>query len=457
MFHKWSLIGQVSIVATVLIIILGLLAVSLFYFFSLRKESDKESEAQVQTAQYLKLLTSHSHPEAGEEWVVSFETEGAADLTIAPEDQDSINDLDFVSMKCAPSLALAEEGFGQEVNSEIQGGDVLFVPNWSCDGVGIVTHLVNIARKHTLRFRFGNKAAFAYNNPDSVTDSFEDESKIDSKSNITVDTGTGQVKLSTCADKGDGCSVDGDCCGDTPCVDYYCCDSACGGACDRCDVAGSLGTCTDVNSECAGTGASCYCSSGNCQACSNTGSSCYCSGYACQACSNNDSSCTCSGYVCQACAACKSCSSYSCSVNRTTNWSAGTYGCGSDDKRCYNGTCHDCSAEGGLFYWDGCSCVSFRSSSNKVCWRRASSDESCTTHCASPNACVSANWNDNTTCTMMKLWGYCGDSCDPRSESEAPYKYTGRAGSLCYYRSGAAQDCDQATGGALLRLCVCQY
>ena len=308
MLHKWSLIGQVSIVATVLIIILGLLAVSLFYFFSLRKESNKESEAQVQTAQYLKLLTSHSHPEAGEEWVVSFETEGEADLTIAPEDQDSIGDLDFVFLSCDGKEKAEEEA------PQILTGDVIFYPNWQCAGRGEIVHLVNIAGKHTLRFRFGNKAAFAYNNPDSVTDSFDDESKIAATSSVVI-TG-GHAQLATCGDIGDSCpNGNGDCCNNR-CVDGYCCDDVCGGNCDRCNDGGLLGTCTDVNSDCAGTGASCYCSSGNCQACSNTGSSCYCSGYACQACSNNDSSCTCSGYVCQACAVCKSCSSYNC-INRS--------------------------------------------------------------------------------------------------------------------------------------------
>jgi len=34
------------------------------------------------------------------------------------------------------------------------------------------------------------------------------------------------------------------------CVDGYCCDSACSGNCDRCDVSGNEGTCTDVDSLC---------------------------------------------------------------------------------------------------------------------------------------------------------------------------------------------------------------
>ncbi len=183
------------------------------YFFN----TWKGDETQTQTAQNLVLLNSHSHPEAGEKWVVSFETIGTADLIITPKDSDSIGDLDFASMKCAPSVALAEEGFGQEVIPEIQNGDVLFVPNWSCDGVGIVTHLVNIARKHALKFQFEDKMAFAYNNPDSITDSFDvnnpggnPEYYIASKSNITVS--GGQVRLSICGNNGTACTAAGECC-----------------------------------------------------------------------------------------------------------------------------------------------------------------------------------------------------------------------------------------------------
>jgi hypothetical protein len=153
----------------ILFLILFCLAGAGVFYFS---DIWKGSEIQTQTIPSLKLLTSHSNPQTGEEWVVSFETRGPADLTITPTDPDSIGDLDFVSMKCAPSVASAKEGFGQEVNPEIQKGDVLFVPNWSCDGVGIVAHLVNIARKHTLKFQFGDKMAFAYNNPDESTYDF---------------------------------------------------------------------------------------------------------------------------------------------------------------------------------------------------------------------------------------------------------------------------------------------
>lgn len=67
-----------------------------FYFF----DTWKGKEVLTQNSQSLKLLNSLSHPKTGEEWIVSFETKGVADLTISPTDLDTINDLDFVSLTC---------------------------------------------------------------------------------------------------------------------------------------------------------------------------------------------------------------------------------------------------------------------------------------------------------------------------------------------------------------------
>ena len=216
----------------------------------------KKENTQTQTAQNLKLLTSHSHPEAGEKWVVSFETTGASDLTIIPTDQDTIGDLDFISLTCD----------GEEKTPQILEGDVVLYPNWQCVGKGEITHLVNIARKHTLKFQFGDKLAFAYNNPDSVTDSFTDTSKISATSSVVVI--GGQVKL--VKTNGTACSSGSEC-GSGYCVDNYCCNTACGGTCQACVLSktgSATGTCanitsnTDPDSECAG--ACSVCQSGSC-------------------------------------------------------------------------------------------------------------------------------------------------------------------------------------------------
>jgi len=171
------------------------------------------------------------------------------------------------------------------------------------------------------------------------------------------------------------CTSDADC-DSTHCVDGYCCNFTCDGNCNRCNVAGSIGACTDVASDC--TGNCDVCSAGNCAAsvslctgncdtcsgsgtayscvasdslctgncdvcsgsgtayscaasnalCSNTTASCSCSGsgtvFNCSSCPDTYGLCgypTCSSYTCGnvpengvACATCKTCSSGTCSI-----------------------------------------------------------------------------------------------------------------------------------------------
>ena len=92
----------------------------------------------------LTILNVHSHPQTGDDWTVSFETKGAADLTITPDDQATIDDLDFVSLTCDD----------QERTPQILENDVVFYPNWFCENTGEIIHLVNVAGNHTLKFQF---------------------------------------------------------------------------------------------------------------------------------------------------------------------------------------------------------------------------------------------------------------------------------------------------------------
>jgi len=107
----------------------------------------------------LKILTVHSSPQAGADWQVLFETTGTADLTITPQDQATINDLDFVSLTCD----------GQPRAPQILENDTVFYPNWSCGGTAKVIHHVNVAGKHTLNFQFGEQIEYAYNSIPNVT------------------------------------------------------------------------------------------------------------------------------------------------------------------------------------------------------------------------------------------------------------------------------------------------
>lgn len=65
---------------------------------------------------------------------------------------------------------------------------------------------------------------------------------------------------------GDSCSTDGDC-PSNHCVDGVCCDTACDGTCEACDLSGTVGTCTYLPNyeEESGCTAQCYgCSDGSC-------------------------------------------------------------------------------------------------------------------------------------------------------------------------------------------------
>ena len=74
---------------------------------------------------------------------------------------------------------------------------------------------------------------------------------------------------------GSACGGNTECAGNH-CVDGFCCDSACSGQCQACDVGSSLGRCTTVTSgqphgnrtQCGGTGACAgSCSASNASAC----------------------------------------------------------------------------------------------------------------------------------------------------------------------------------------------
>jgi len=90
---------------------------------------------------------------------------------------------------------------------------------------------------------------------------------------------------------GETCSSDGDC--DLGhCVDGVCCNTTCEGTCNRCNVAGSIGTCIEAPSDCTGCS---ICSSGNCIAdpAKCTGNCVQCTGSgATYSCSANNAICT---------------------------------------------------------------------------------------------------------------------------------------------------------------------
>ena len=106
------------------------------------------------TGSTLLVIDEHQHPKKGEQWNVRFQTQGTSDLAIYPNDQATIDDADFVSLSCDDNP--------KEV-TVLSIGDVIYAKNYSCDGISKISHLINKAGNHTLKFQFAGETAFAYN------------------------------------------------------------------------------------------------------------------------------------------------------------------------------------------------------------------------------------------------------------------------------------------------------
>ena len=193
--------------------------------------------------------------------------------------------------------------------------------------------------------------------------------------------------------QGQTCKLASDCAGGIPCADGYCCDRACGGSCEACDVANSLGICTTLaatdtphkgHTACMATDSAC---AGSCN-----GSSAACS-YPTSACGT--ASCTGTSY--QAAGTCSNGACNTPSAQSCTNACVATVGCA------------DCTPNAVRC---GASGLPQRCSSSGT-WQNQ-------TACANGNTCSSGSCGcSNTTCgsscvvlvTDAKNCGSCGHDC----------------------------------------------
>jgi hypothetical protein len=159
--------------------------------------------------------------------------------------------------------------------------------------------------------------------------------------------------------KGQACQSSTDCAGGIPCADGYCCDKACTGSCEACDLATSLGTCTTLAANvqphknhpaCIATDATCagYCN-GSSAACFYPVSACgtaSCAGSSYQAagaCGNGAcakpaaQTCT-NGETCQASTGKCGCAGTTCGT-ACVNLATDAKNCGSCGHDCLGGTC----------------------------------------------------------------------------------------------------------------------
>ena len=185
-------------------------------------------------------------------------------------------------------------------------------------------------------------------------------------------------------------------------VDGYCCNSACSGNCNRCNITGSLGTCTNVNSEC--TGNCDVCSGGNCAA-----SASLCTGDCdiCSLVSETVFNCEANQNLCSTCSDCSGLeTSFNCEALNNTEDTTGTT-CVGVCKYCSSGNCINvtCAQE---TIGTTCSGSYVCDNNNPAnCIDKVAEGSSCTvgscTACLPSRSCIfcqSSYCGPNSTCTL---------------------------------------------------------
>jgi|GEM_PF-1075405 len=101
------------------------------------------------------VIDQHLHPRTGDMWKVRFQTKGSSDLVIYPQDQATIDDADYYSLTCDDQPLLDV--------TVLSINNIIYAKNYTCNGISAISHKINKAGKHTLKFQFANQTAYAYN------------------------------------------------------------------------------------------------------------------------------------------------------------------------------------------------------------------------------------------------------------------------------------------------------
>jgi len=117
-----------------------------------QEERSQETQSNVNSST-AKIINLHSHPQQGENWIISFQTQGTADLRIIPMDQATIEDDEFTALYCG----------NKQVTPQILENDVIYYKNWSCPEKAQIIHYTKKAGRHALKFQFGQTVMYAYN------------------------------------------------------------------------------------------------------------------------------------------------------------------------------------------------------------------------------------------------------------------------------------------------------
>ncbi len=280
-------------------------------------------------------------------------------------------------------------------------------------------------------------------------------------------TSPSSITVTVLRDNGQTCSAGDECCSGN-CVDGYCCNSACGGTCDACNITGHEGTCVDDDSKCTGCKS---CSGGTCvdddTLCSETTSSCYCDGGACQSCTDPGgcSYHTCIGYTC---GTADYGTSHQCDATWQCSSSSGdnNYGNGGD-YRCqgycdgsgncdYAGNCSLCRTDsensgdsgnqptvaGSCIDYTGCSSGSCQSStSTEYCWSSTWLRE----YYASSGSCT-GYWKNCNDFDGWYNYGDDGPGCNNMNDPTAEDRDYSCSGGACTYSVTSTKTCDSNDG-----------
>ena len=197
------------------------------------------------------------------------------------------------------------------------------------------------------------------------------------------------------------------------CVDSVCCDTSldnCSGNCRRCNVAGSMGVCIDVDSDC--TGNCDVCTSGNCAAsaslCTGNCDQCTGSGTA-YSCSANASVCTGNCVTCSGSGTAYSCTAVeaTCTGNCDVCSGSGTaYNCAASNALCSNTTSScNCSGSGTAFNCSTCP------DTYGLCGHPTCSSYTCGQAYDNGAACSTCHTCSSGSCTVHVPAGSTGMNC----------------------------------------------
>lgn len=116
--------------------------------------------ARIENSAQIVIGNPESHPRKGGNWTIFFDTKGKGSLWIIPQDQPTLNDLEFSYLACNGDKI---------VDVRIQDKTII-VPDWQCNGQSVAVFKVKTMGNHELAFNFADKTVLAHNSSQTTYD-----------------------------------------------------------------------------------------------------------------------------------------------------------------------------------------------------------------------------------------------------------------------------------------------